>query len=186
MATSWRWRRGRVEPPAHPGASPTYDDADARAAWRMRPAEAFTEDRAELERGYPTCRARVDDARAAGNPRFSSPESAQASVTNATTTAPFLVFSGVPDYLLLDPGTDECTFTFRDDAGRVVGTITLSAGGAGPLHVRCKRVDVTNNGAAPSVVSVAGYYEPARRAVPILGTDQSAVLPEAIPVARGG
>jgi len=179
MDQAWRWRRPREDPPAHPGAAPAYDSHDPRDSWRMLPREAFTEDRAELDRGYPPCTARHDDVRPSSAPRYTAPESAQASVTNGTTTAPFLTFSGVPDHVVLDPGTDECVFTFRDDAGRIVGTLALSAGGAGPFPIRCKRVDVTNNGAAASVVSVSGYYDPARRGGPALATDYVPMRAEA-------
>jgi hypothetical protein len=106
-------------------------------------------------------------------------------VTNGTTTAPFITFSGVPDQLILDPGTDECTFTFRDDGGRLLGTLTLSASGLGPIPIRCRRVDVTNNGAAATLVSVSGYYEPAHRGRPALATDVTPVLAEATPAAPG-
>ena len=142
-----------------------------RAEWAQPLGAAFSEGGAELAHGYPADRVRLDDVRPAGDPRYTHPESVQASVTNGTTTAPFITFSGVPDSLSLDPGTDECVFTCRDDGGRVVGTVSLSAGGAGPFPIRCRSVDVTNNGAAASVVSVTGYYLPAQRSRPALTDD---------------
>lgn len=147
---------------------------DPRGRWTQTPADAFTDrgERATID--YPADRARVDDARPAAGPRYTYPESATGSVGPAATTAPFLVFSGVPDLVLLDPGTAEATFTFRDDAGRSIGTANASVGGIGPLAIRCKRVDVTVPGGAATVVSVTGYYKPAARDYPEHRDDLSA------------
>jgi len=131
--------------------------------WRTCPGEAFREHVGESERGYPGVRDRAGDTRAPSDPRFAHPESFAASVGPAATTLNFIRFSGVPDYLILDPGVQPATFTFRDDAGRVVGTLNLSLTSPGPVPVRCRSVDVTVPGAAATVVSVSGYYEPHRR-----------------------
>jgi hypothetical protein len=131
--------------------------------WRTCPGEAFREHVGESERGYPGDRHRADDTRASSDPRFAHPESFAATVGPAATTLDFIRFSGVPDFVILDPGLQPATFTFRDDAGRIVGTANLSITSPGPVPVRCRSVDVTVPGATATVVSVTGYYEPHHR-----------------------
>lgn len=149
--------------------------------WDSAPGEAFTGRPHGAETSYPPCRARTDDVRPAADPRYTHPESFRASVTNATTTAPFITFSGVPDELVLDPNGQPCTFTFRDDAGRELGSLDLASGPSAPLPTRARRVDVTNNGSAAAVVTVTGYYRPMQRPALDRQTDVSAAPVEGAP-----
>jgi len=144
-----------------------------RGSWRTCPALAFTEHTGEHGGEYPPDRERDDDTRPAGDPRFAHPESATGSVGPAATTSPFIIFSGVPDVLMLNPGTAPATFTFFDDAGRQLGTADLAAAVTGGVPLRCRRVDVTVPGGAATVVTVTGYYSPALRTRETLDTDRS-------------
>jgi hypothetical protein len=125
----------------------------------------------------------VDDARAGGDPRYSHPESFLAAVLTGVTVAPFIIFSGVVDEVMLDPGLGAVRYTFRDDAARIVGTADASTASVGPLPIRCRRVDVTNNTAGTLNIAVTGYYRSPVRGMVRLENDLTPELGAAYPVA---
>jgi hypothetical protein len=146
---------------------------DTRESWSPEPATAFSERAATVDQGYPAERARTADWRPATAPRYTQPESTSAILAGGATTLDFIKFSGVPDRLILWCSLDVAVATFRDDAGRSLGTMGFNFDSNDQVMLRCRSVDILNSSVLAQTISVTGYYDPPTRPRRDLDTDRA-------------